>query len=145
MIIYNPLDGLALTSFIPSKPRYCFLMTRLGKPISAEVIQMRASITTICEEYGYTVIDASTEVTGRDYLLKIWKQIAATPPYQLGSVMQIYLYRHRPIFIMSLALHKHLEKKPLSSSQSQQMYQAILFGRNTSNLMICLNKIFQNT
>jgi hypothetical protein len=79
VIIYNPLDGHPLTNSIPSKPRHCFLITRLGNPIPDDVIKMREAITEICEKYGYTIIDASSEVTGRDFLLKIWKQIAATP------------------------------------------------------------------
>jgi hypothetical protein len=79
MIIYNPLDGDALTSPVPSNPRHCFLMTRLGTPIPPEVRAMRRSISALCKKIGYTVIDASSVVTGRDFLLKIWKLIASTP------------------------------------------------------------------
>ena len=79
MILYNPTDGDAITSSIKSKPRHCFLMTRLGKPIPKEVIDIVTSITNICNNSGFAVIDATTQITGRDFLLKIWKQIAATP------------------------------------------------------------------
>jgi hypothetical protein len=79
MIIYSPVDGDALTSSIQSKPRHCFLMTRLGKPILSEVEAMRKAITRLCNEVNYQVIDANTQITGRDFLLKIWKLIAATP------------------------------------------------------------------
>jgi hypothetical protein len=54
-------------------------MTRLGLPIPPEVENIRNAITAICYNHGYTVIDASTQITGRDFLLKIWKQIAAVP------------------------------------------------------------------
>ncbi len=79
MIIYNPLDGDAITTTIKSKPRHCFLMTRLGKPIPPEIDEIRQAITSTCQNSDFTVIDASSQITGRDFLLKIWKQIAATP------------------------------------------------------------------
>lgn len=79
MIIYNPLDGDAITTSIKSKPRHAFLMTRLGQPIPPDVEKIRNAITSICKNHDYTVIDASTQITGRDFLLKIWKQIAAVP------------------------------------------------------------------
>jgi hypothetical protein len=79
VIVYNPMDGEALKSSIPSNPRHCFLMTRLGKPIAAEVEQIRKTITDMCRSANYKVIDASSKITGRDFLLKIWKLIASTP------------------------------------------------------------------
>lgn len=79
MIIYNPLDGDAFTSSVPSNPRHCFLMTRLGQPIPAPVVEIRDAVTAICNRFNYQVIDASSKVTGRDFLLKIWKLIASAP------------------------------------------------------------------
>lgn len=79
MIVYNPLDGDAITSSIPSNPRHCFLMTRLGKPVPALVAEIREVVTEICGEVDYQVIDASSKVGGRDFLLKIWKMIVSTP------------------------------------------------------------------
>ncbi|HEN5665007.1 TPA: hypothetical protein U6325_003164, partial [Legionella pneumophila] len=79
MIFYSPLDGDAITSSIKSIPRSCFLMTRLGIPIPPEVKKMRESLQTLCEQKQYNIIDASSQVTGRDFLLKIWKLIAASP------------------------------------------------------------------
>lgn len=79
MILYNPLDGNALTIPIQSNPRHCFLMTRLGTSIPDEVKEMRAELTRICNSEQYKIIDANIEITGRDFLLKIWKLIAATP------------------------------------------------------------------
>lgn len=67
MIIYNPLHGDAFTSSIPSKPRRCFLMTRLGKPIPKTVQDIRNAITTACNDFDYQVINASSIVTGRDF------------------------------------------------------------------------------
>lgn len=79
MIVYNPLDGDAYTSSIPSNPRHCFLMTRIGQPVPASVNEIRRAVTSVCRESNYTVIDASSRVTGRDFLLKIWRLIASTP------------------------------------------------------------------
>ena len=79
MIVYNPLDGDAFTSSIPSNPRHCFLMTRLGYPISKSVLDMRHAVTAACNNADYQVIDASSRVTGRDFLLKIWKLIVSVP------------------------------------------------------------------
>jgi len=79
VIIYNPLDGDAFTSSIPSNSRHCFLMTRLGQPVPEPVDQIRRIVTEVCEGFDYSVIDASSRVTGRDLLLKIWKLIASAP------------------------------------------------------------------
>lgn len=79
MIIYSPSDGDAITSSIKSKPRHCFLMTRLGKPIPKEIAEIRRAISSTCKSCSFKVIDASAQNNGRDFLLKIWKQIASTP------------------------------------------------------------------
>ena len=79
MIIYSPLDGEALTSAVRSRSRQCFLMTRLGGDIPEGVEGMRNAVTRLCRNAHYQVIDARDEVTGRDFLMKIWKLIASTP------------------------------------------------------------------
>jgi hypothetical protein len=97
ILIYHP-DGSPSQEPLKSKPRTCFLITRLGSPMPPQAMEMRKSITKICECYGYKVIDASTEVTGRDFLFKIWKLIATTPisiaisheDFPLATIMNIY-------------------------------------------------------
>ncbi len=79
MIIYNPLDGDAITSSIPGNPRHCFLMTRLGHPVPEPVENIREIVSELCATSNYKVFDASSHVTGRDFLLKIWKSIASAP------------------------------------------------------------------
>lgn len=79
MIIYSPLDGEAITSSIPIVPKRCFLMTRLGEPIPKQVACIRQVVTYLCKKKGLEVIDANSQVTGRDFLLKIWKLIASSP------------------------------------------------------------------
>lgn len=97
MILYQP-DGLPNTTPISSKPRTCFLITRLGSPIPKQAIKIRESITKICKKRNYQTIDASVEVTGKDFLLKIWRLIASTPisiainleEFSLPTIMNIY-------------------------------------------------------
>jgi hypothetical protein len=79
MIIYSPVDGDAITSTVQSKPRKCFLMTRLGNPKPLEVTLMDKAVKKCCRAAGLSVIDANSTVSGRDFLLKIWKLIASTP------------------------------------------------------------------
>ena len=79
MIFYNPADGDALTTSIPAAPRHCFLMTRLGTQIPPLVDEIRTDICSCCENIEYEVIDAASRVTGRDFLVKIWKLIASSP------------------------------------------------------------------
>lgn len=79
MIIYSPLDGDALTRSIPSNPRHCFLMTRLGDPVPAAIEEIRLAVSDLCRNANYTVIDARSRVTGRDFLMKIWRLIASAP------------------------------------------------------------------
>ncbi len=79
MILYDPLGGFVASGKITSKSRHCFLMTRLGKPISPKIQALNKKITQICKDKNYAVIDASSIVTGRDFLAKIWKTIAAVP------------------------------------------------------------------
>lgn len=79
MIIYNPLDGDAYTSSIPSRPRHCFLMTKLGHPVPKPVNQIRKIVTEACTDFSYDVIDANSKIRGRDFLFKIWTLIASTP------------------------------------------------------------------
>jgi hypothetical protein len=54
-------------------------MTRIGKPRPSILDAIRNDVIDSCKEVNYRVIDASTQITGRDFLLKIWKMIFATP------------------------------------------------------------------
>ena len=56
-------------------------MTRLGDPIPKMVQDIRAAIeeSCACANVDYRVMDAQVRVTGRDFLLKIWNLIAASP------------------------------------------------------------------
>lgn len=79
MILYSPIDGDAQTTKTPYRPRTCFLMTQLGGDIPAEVDDIRRILLRVFEEHELELIDASSEVTGKDFLVKIWKMIASVP------------------------------------------------------------------
>ena len=79
MIIYSPVDGDAITSSLSSNPKTCFLMTHLGEPIPPGVILMNNIVKTCCRTVDFSVVDATAQITGRDYLLKIWRLVASTP------------------------------------------------------------------
>jgi hypothetical protein len=54
-------------------------MTRLGKPKTPAVKEMDKAVKECCRAFGFSVIDANSRVSGRDFLLKIWKLVASTP------------------------------------------------------------------
>jgi len=54
-------------------------MTKLGKPIPSVIIEIRNKLSGKLKELDITEIDASSMITGRDFLLKIWKQILSVP------------------------------------------------------------------
>lgn len=79
MIPYSPVDGEAWTQSIRYRPRTCFLMSKLGNSVPEDVQKIRAALTANLAEFEFSIIDAESEVTGRDLLLKIWKQVLTVP------------------------------------------------------------------
>jgi len=79
MIIYSPIDGDAFTSITECRPRTCFLMTQLGDPVPPEVDVIRSQLQNVLTNFDMQLIDATTQITGRDFLLKIWRMIASIP------------------------------------------------------------------
>jgi hypothetical protein len=54
-------------------------MVQLASPVSAIAAEIRSRLTDLLREEGFGSIDASSEVTGRDFLLKIWKMMFSVP------------------------------------------------------------------
>lgn len=135
MIIYNPLDGDAVMTAVPSKPRRCFLMTRLGSVVPSGVEAMRRAVTRLCRNANYEVIDAHAQATGRDFLLKIWKLIAATPlsvgicHEDIPSATQMNIY-------YELGVAQALEKRHWSSSLPAPICQATSSELNTFHFTV---------
>lgn len=79
MICYSPLDGDPRLVPLRYRPRTCFLMTQLGAPVPPVVGEIRTALKEVLREQSFTLIDADSAVTGRDFLLKIWELIIAVP------------------------------------------------------------------
>lgn len=54
-------------------------MTKLGRPIPKEVNKIRSHLSKILVDYDISLIDANDEITGKDFLLKIWHIILGVP------------------------------------------------------------------
>jgi hypothetical protein len=76
MIIYSP-DG-EVSGPISWRVRTCFIMAVMGE-VPPEVSKVRKKVVDALHRAGYTVIDASSKTTGRDYLMKIWSLAASAP------------------------------------------------------------------
>jgi len=79
MILYRPTDGDVLSTELKLRPRTCFLMTQLGKPVPPELKRMRARVTAQLRKKNVKVIDADSIITGKDFLDKIWRIIISVP------------------------------------------------------------------
>jgi len=79
MILYRPTGGDVHSTTIAYHPRTCFLMTQLGEPVSNIVNQIREDLVNRLTRRRIKVIDAESEVSGRDFLLKIWKLLIGVP------------------------------------------------------------------
>ena len=79
MIFYRPTDGDPHTGRIEYRPRTCFIMTKLGRPIPREVNRIRSHLAKIFSDYNISLIDANDIRTGKDFLLKIWQIILGVP------------------------------------------------------------------
>lgn len=79
MILYRPTDGDVEDKPIILRPRTCFLMTKLGEPIPEEIAIIREDLGRVLNEFGYECIDANSQTTGKDFLMKIWHMAMSVP------------------------------------------------------------------
>lgn len=73
MIYYSPIDGDPVGKPVEYSPRTCFVMTKLGNPVPEIIRDIRVKLSSELKKYDIDEIDATLQVTGRDFLLKIWK------------------------------------------------------------------------
>ncbi len=71
MIFYRPTDGDVEDKPITLTPRTCFLMTKLGKPVSEEISKIRQSIIPLLSKYNFSCIDANSLTTGNQIIKKM--------------------------------------------------------------------------
>ncbi len=79
MILYGLVDGDVHTRKVKYRPRTCFLMTQLGGTVPEEVDSVRQDLRRLLDTHDIALIDANSEITGRDFLIKIWNMIVAVP------------------------------------------------------------------
>ncbi len=79
MILYKPSDGDVQSTKIKYRPKTCFVMTQLGTPVPRGVKNVRKKLVKLLSEYKMKEIDAGSEITGKDFLLKIWRMIVTVP------------------------------------------------------------------
>jgi len=79
MINYNLIDGDVYSKMIKYRPKTCFIMTKLGEPIPKKICNMRRTAEKHLKDHNFEIIDASSKVTGRDYLSKIFELILSVP------------------------------------------------------------------
>ncbi len=79
MIFYDLIGSDAYSKQIRYKPRTCFIMTQLGSPIPDSVQVIRRSLRRALKTRNITAIDANYDVTGKDFLDKIWDAILSVP------------------------------------------------------------------
>lgn len=79
MIYYSPVNGDVRQEPVQWRPKTAFVMQQLGEPVPEAVHEARRTIDQVLERAGWSAIDASDEVTGQDFLAKIWKLILACP------------------------------------------------------------------
>jgi hypothetical protein len=75
VILYRPLEGDVHTTKVNYRPRTCFIMTQLGEPIPDDIKKIRSDLSVILKKRNLGEIDAESQVTGKDFLMKIWNMI----------------------------------------------------------------------
>lgn len=79
MIFYDLIEGDAYSKKINYKPKTCFIMTQLGSPIPNSVVSIRKRVRKCLGVKDIKTIDANYDVTGKDFLNKIWEVILSVP------------------------------------------------------------------
>jgi len=79
MIFYSPINREVHTDPIKYKPRTCFIMTQLGGEIPEHLNEIRQELSKHLEKYIVSEVDATSFVTGGDFMVKIWDIILSVP------------------------------------------------------------------
>lgn len=79
MIRYNPADSDIYNVPIQYRPKTCFIMCRLRKPIPNDQAEIRIALGKLIKKRGYAEIDAESSIIGKDFLSKIWNMVYQVP------------------------------------------------------------------
>lgn len=87
MIFYRPTDGDVESTPINWRPRTCFLMAAMGGSVPDDVLSAKRKVAAALRRARFSIVDAASFTTGKDYLLKIWK-LAVSCPIGIAVVHQ---------------------------------------------------------
>lgn len=79
MIFYRPTDGDVESTPVNWRPRTCFLMAAMGGSVPDEVLGAKRKVAAALRRARFSIVDAASVTTGKDYLLKIWKLAISCP------------------------------------------------------------------
>lgn len=79
MIFYRPTNREVHTDPIKYKPRTCFVMTQLGGELPNQLVEIRQELSSHLKTFSIDEVDASSFVTGGDFMIKIWDIILSVP------------------------------------------------------------------
>ena len=79
MIFYRPTDGEVLGTQVGWRPRTCFVMAAMGGDLPRELLNAKRRLKAALKRTRFGVVDAASETTGKDFLLKIWSLAVACP------------------------------------------------------------------
>jgi len=71
MNFYNPNSGEVDTGPVAYRANTCFLLTQIGGALTNEVEHIQQAILSVLKSRNIKLTDATSEVTGKDFLLKI--------------------------------------------------------------------------
>lgn len=79
MLCYDIISGDTYAGRLSLRPRTAFIMTQIGRPIPLQVARIRRNLKRCLDSHQINSLDAGDEVTGRDFLNKIWDIILSVP------------------------------------------------------------------
>lgn len=79
MFLYHPTESYIYADPIKYNVGCCFIISQLGKDVPQVTKNIRISLRRLLRPNGIKLIDATEEVTGRDFLFKIWRMLVSVP------------------------------------------------------------------
>ncbi len=79
MITYDLIGSDVYTKRVLYKPKTCFIMTQMEKPLPTVVTSIRKTLRKCLTTKSMKDIDAGSDITGKDFLDKIWDMILSVP------------------------------------------------------------------
>lgn len=79
MFCYSITTGDLYAGRICVRPRTCFIMTQIARPLPSSIVNTRRTLRRCLSRVNFDSLDTGYEITGRDFLNKIWDIILSVP------------------------------------------------------------------